>query len=250
MGLKLARNPRVPRTGRRLRRQIERCVRHPIRAGALIFSWLCGRPAQNGREIRLFQRALLSAGARAVRIFEWGLGNSTITYTSTLARAGREFEWHGVDHSPEWFQYVTATLARTPQARAVHLACVPFQHPMAVCFDRAADHEAIEQYVEQPRGRGTFDVILIDGRFRRRCLLTARDLLAPDGIVLLHDAHRSYYHAAFSAYPYGSLVSGGRRPASGKESLVWLGATTAGGAAVIRRLTAEETIVAPAAAPR
>jgi hypothetical protein len=250
MSPNLASNPRVPRTGRRLRRQIERCVRHPIRSGALILSWLCGRPAQNGREIRLFQRALLSIGARPVRIFEWGLGNSTITYTSTLARAEREFKWHGVDHSPEWFQYVTATLARTAQAQALQLACVPFQHPTAACFDRTADRDAIERYIEQPRGRGTFDVILIDGRFRRRCLLTARDVLAPGGIVMLHDAHRTYYHPAFSAFPYGALVSGGRRPASGKESLVWVGATTAGGAALIRRLTAEETVILPAAAFR
>jgi len=44
-----------------------------------------------------------------------------------------------------------------------------------------------------PAVKGKFDLIFVDGRERVRCLQTAFKRLKPNGIVLLHDANRTYY---------------------------------------------------------
>jgi hypothetical protein len=70
--------------------------------------------------------------------------------------------------------------------------------------DRHAD---LDTYVAGPSLLDLrFDAILVDGRKRRRCLLEARRLVADDGVVILHDAQRPYYHCAFSAYPASRRV--------------------------------------------
>jgi hypothetical protein len=64
--------------------------------------------------------------------------------------------------------------------------------------DRYADLDA---YVDAPAQLGgSFDVVMVDGRKRRRCLIEGSRLVASDGVVLLHDAHREYYHSAFSEF--------------------------------------------------
>ena len=47
---------------------------------------------------------------------------------------------------------------------------------------------------------------MVDGRKRRRCLLEASALLSDSGIVVLHDAWRTYYQCALETYPFARHI--------------------------------------------
>ena len=78
-------------------------------------------------------------------------------------------------------------------------------------------------------GKDEFDLIFIDGRFRRRCLLAARDSLAPKGVVILHDAQRPHYHDALSAYPHVRMFNTGNMPGTSQPSTIALCSLNDGG---------------------
>jgi hypothetical protein len=84
---------------------------------------------------------------------------------------------------------------------------------------------------------GRFDLILIDGRFRRRCLLAAKEAATPEGLVLLHDAQRLHYHASMTSYPHQVLLATGRLHGSRSPAHLWAGST--GNAALIADLATQ-----------
>lgn len=49
---------------------------------------------------------------------------------------------------------------------------------------------------------GPYDLIFVDGGDRAAELKHCVDLLAPDGVVFLHDAHREEYEPGIRAYPH------------------------------------------------
>jgi hypothetical protein len=71
--------------------------------------------------------------------------------------------------------------------------------------DHIADRDVnLDAYVELPRRMGvSFDIVIIDGRKRRRCLGVAAEVLVANGHVLLHDAWRTHYRPAMAAYSSG-----------------------------------------------
>ena len=54
-----------------------------------------------------------------------------------------------------------------------------------------------------------FDIVIVDGRFRRRCLIEAKKILAPEGYVVLHDAHKKHYHSPLDSYKHGKFIETG-----------------------------------------
>jgi len=82
--------------------------------------------------------------------------------------------------------------------------------------DRDRDRDAdLDDYVTLPGSlEMRFDIVLVDGRKRRRCLLEASRLLNDAGIVVLHDAWRAYYQCAFDAYPFARRIG----------DMLWVGA--------------------------
>ena len=92
--------------------------------------------------------------------------------------------------------------------------------PKEVCSPEATE------YVEYPRrlteSKG-FDVIIIDGRFRRRCLRVAAEVLAPGGLVLLHDARKTHYHGSLGIYEFGHFFDSGNLAGSKVKIKTWLG---------------------------
>jgi hypothetical protein len=68
-------------------------------------------------------------------------------------------------------------------------------------------HVDMDEYVNFPGQQNRrYDIILVDGRKRRRCLLEAAKLLKNDGVVLLHDAWRPYYNCAFDHFQSGRRI--------------------------------------------
>ena len=52
----------------------------------------------------------------------------------------------------------------------------------------------------------SFDLIYVDGRFRRRCLESASILIKPDGLVILDNAERKWYHETLRRLFDGQFV--------------------------------------------
>jgi hypothetical protein len=176
---------------------------HPIDFGYLAVWRTLGWPRQPWFEIQMVKAALLKTASP--RVFEWGLGASTIWYTRWLSKHRRDFHWFGIDHDERWLGWVAANV----EPARVHVESQPFAWNGESNYEPTRAHDL---YIQAPfRVGGQFDVILIDGRFRRRCVDVAMQVVAPGGLVLLSDAHREYYHCSLARHG-GRLVRVGHTP--------------------------------------
>ncbi len=160
---------------------------------------------------------------------------STLWLAGTLRKEGVEFELHSVDNHRGWHERVKAKVVDAGLSASVtlHLREFPpfwekpgwsWDGPPA-CGEFAPSAGAEQEYVTLPETLGgNFDVILVDARFRRRCLETAHGCLGPMGIVALHDAQKAQYHEPLSGYKYGVMLSSGTYyPTDPGEWRMWFG---------------------------
>lgn len=110
-------------------------------------------------------------------VLEWGSGNSTKYFTDFLTKNSINYKWTVVEHNKEWYNKVSDW--KIPNVEVIYA------------------EQSKEEYFDI---KGKFDVIIIDGRNRRKCLIKAKELLKPEGTVILHDADREYYHCGFEGY--------------------------------------------------
>jgi hypothetical protein len=166
-------------------------------------------PYMKARHVALIGNELLACAARPIRILEWGSGGSTAYFPRFLRDAGIPYSWLAIEYNRAWYDRVAESVAGDPNTTVLLFD---------VGNDRLRQRQMdMTDYVEYPRRQKLeFDMILIDGRKRRRCVLEARHLLAADGIALLHDAERRYYHCALSAFPDSRFIAYG----------LWRGALT------------------------
>ena len=159
------------------------------------------KPLMTQHEIRHIKKLLLSLGAKnsKVRVLEWGSGGSTVYFTQFLKRQNIPYLWRSVEYNKGWYEKVQQELSGDKNTRLA-------------LFDvgnRSLRQRNIpmEEYIKYPSTLGeAFDLIIVDGRKRRRCLLEADKILSPDGVVLLHDAQRKHYQCAFSVYRNHTFV--------------------------------------------
>jgi hypothetical protein len=121
---------------------------------------------------------------RARRFLEWGTGDNTAIMAGVASRRKAELML-SIDHRADHLRRIVAQLPR-----------YPFLHPRVIDAEETCetDGDSDPLYVAYPSLLGiTFDVILIAGRWRMECAMTARMLLAPRGIVLFHDWQRPRY---------------------------------------------------------
>jgi hypothetical protein len=177
------------------------------------------------RDGELVKAVLLNAGARTAQqrlhVLEWGSGQSTLAYSQILAEHGTCFQWLTLEYdrkffdtslAPELLNRADTVLRYVDDGKSLHGPVGAGRASIeAVCWnrtalrpaERATDREAdLDGYVDYPAATGhDFDVIIVDGRKRRRCLLAAADLMGARTIVLLHDAWHPHYHCALDRYP-------------------------------------------------
>ena len=215
-----------------IKRIIPGPVKHPLLAYAR-WQWEArGLPAQSPADIAILKKVLTEAGGSRLRVFEWGSGASTVYYSRYLTSVGRDFEWHAVDNSAKWHERVREKIGRAGLDEMAHTHCrefpafweLPGYTPRDPVPPKSYCSSAIvEEYVALPSELGSqFDVMIVDGRFRRRCLLVARDALAPQGVVLLHDASKPHYHPSLSAFPKVRMMQTGKLPGLNAESSIAL----------------------------
>lgn len=165
-------------------------------------------PVMTVREVVHLERLLLDRAAAArgpLDVFEWGSGGSTVYFPEFLRSRGVPFSWVSAEHSPHWESVVNGHLGDAGLLGDVRVKVLDpcdfnpkepghWAHPMG-------------DYVNYPLTLGRrFDVVVVDGRRRRRCLGAAEGVLAPGGLVVLHDAGRPYYRPGIDRYPSGRWV--------------------------------------------
>ena len=178
------------------------------------------KPWMKEGEIKSLEKILLNLGKKlsTLRILEWGSGGSTVHFTDFLKNRGIAYEWLSLEYNKDWYGEIRKLKSGDPRAKIVL-----FDVGNAELKQR---HANMDDYVSYPAKLGEkYDFILVDGRKRRRCLLEAKKLLLPGGVVVLHDAERKYYHCAFSRFPYSrflrtSLWVGKNEPAGAFGELI------------------------------
>jgi hypothetical protein len=107
------------------------------------------------------------------RVLEFGAGNSTLWLAARVA------DVTAVEHDERWSRRIASL--------GLPNVTVLFRSSSAGIVSQGSD-PYIGVLVELPRSR--FDVIVVDGVARDRCLAAVPDLLATGGIVLLDNADR------------------------------------------------------------
>ncbi|WP_316797154.1 FkbM family methyltransferase [Pedobacter agri] len=109
---------------------------------------------------------------KALHIFEYGSGNSTIFYAE---RAGSVTS---VEHDKGWYEKVKGTS--------------PANAEMIYC-----ELQRDGEYAKKAALLGKkFDIIIVDGRDRVRCCKYSLDALTPNGVIVLDDSEREVYENA------------------------------------------------------
>ena len=200
-----------------------------------LWSWY-GLPGQTLTEISVIKIALGHLFSRPIKVFEWGSGLSTIYYSEFLRKKGVDCKWYAVDNDRVWFQYLSSKVKSCGLNNKVFLNLLTFEpfwkkHGWDWSAKNISGFEPVLQqeieYIQYPNEHFSepLDVFFVDGRFRRRALLVAREKLASDGIVILHDSHRKHYSSSLHAYPFGLFFDGGPLfPGSKRRSQLWIGA--------------------------
>jgi len=158
-------------------------------------------PKMRKKEIEFIKKTLLdvSDSKHSMNVLEWGSGGSTVFFTDFLRKHNVNYTWISLEYNTEWFNKVNDAIKKD---KSVNL----------ILFDVGngnlkQTNISMDDYVYYPLTLNIrFDVIIIDGRKRRRCLEVARKIWTEGGVVLLHDAHRKYYQCAFEFYKNARLV--------------------------------------------
>lgn len=186
-------------------------------------AWMSVRDADLYEQ--LLHRLAVDRAPGPLSVLEWGAGRSTAWYTGYLANLGVPYRWLALEHNAQFVEEVVRpSLAHRPDTAVLRAAeTTPAEvaerlsagGTVVVSFDYGMlrpdlpDHEAdrlpdLDDYVHFPAALGLeWDLAVVDGRKRRRCVLQAASVLNAGGYVALHDAWRKHYQCAWSAYASG-----------------------------------------------
>jgi hypothetical protein len=168
------------------------------------------KPWMKYREIRVIEDLLI--GLQPMRCLEWGVGFGTLHFPRLLPKEG---QWQAVEHDSVW----AGKIGGMELPAQVKLHNVPPDSEPWSPANGDGDFRDFRKYVQFPARYGPYDFILVDGRAREACLLEARSLLAPQGVVVLHDANRDFLRMQLGLFPHQLAFRDYRRYSGG----VWMG---------------------------
>lgn len=195
-----------------------------------------GLPAQTRKDIQIFKSIFDQFSGKEINVFEWGSGFSSIYFAQYLQRRRAHFHWHSIDNNKEWYEKVAFKIKKLGLDPCVDLyfeEFLPFWEkpewewknipPPRGVFSPKSDSE--QRYVQFPKSlKMKFDIVIVDARFRRHCLQTAREVLAPGGVVIVHDAQKKHYHVGLKDYSYGKFYNTGEWfPFQEVQNQLWVG---------------------------
>lgn len=135
--------------------------------------------------------ASLFEAQRPKSVLEFGAGHSTRVWPDQMKGL---LQWVAIEHSVRWFNELQGKVDERVDLRL---------------------RKRRDYYAPLLLEGGWFDFILVDGLYRCACMLVASLLLAPGGIVVLHDAGRPEYLASWDVFPYHELLYPGELPLPG-----------------------------------
>lgn len=135
----------------------------------------------------VIMRSLLWA-QRPLRVLEWGAGDSTVYWPGQCPWLG---EWVAIEHDVGWYERLKGEVDGCVDLRLV------------------SREEYYEPLLSEAR---EYDLVIVDGLYRRCCLLVATEVVAWGGIVVLHDAGREEYKASWGVYPNHEVLYRGELP--------------------------------------
>jgi hypothetical protein len=160
-----------------------------------------------------------------LKVVEWGGGRSTCWYTNVLEYTNTSYHWLMLEHNRNFFDrrikdkimirrgsfvFYKDNIPENLKEIYVNSSgpiCVVFEHGFVSPYgtgiyeDRLVNMDA---YVDLPeRFNIDCDLAIIDGRKRRRCVLSGKKLVGNHGYVVLHDAWRKHYQCAWPAFCSG-----------------------------------------------
>jgi len=155
-------------------------------------------PYMKQREILLLEELLDNLQPK--RCLEWGAGHSTLYFPQYL---GLDARWLAIEHDDEWAEKVNSLNA---DARVKTVGVPPKTFPWT---DEHGDgaYTDLADYVDYPEASAPYDFILVDGRARIACLKRAYDWISDNGVVVLHDAMRTYYHQPLKIFPHQAFFN-------------------------------------------
>ncbi|MFA6264032.1 MAG: class I SAM-dependent methyltransferase [Candidatus Babeliales bacterium] len=115
---------------------------------------------------------------RDAKILEFGSGASTIWF------AQRTKNLVSIEHNAHWFKTVLDKLKADKTVINVKLS-----------LKKRPYHTACDAFPDE-----TFDLILVDGRNRKLCIINSLRILKRGGILMLDNAERSYYQCVINEY--------------------------------------------------
>lgn len=168
----------------------------------------------------------LSENTKVLEILEWGSGNGTIFFSSFLKEKGIDFHWTAIEHFLPWHEKVKQMLKDKGLDDRVE---VLLKSPTMQEDKLLQEKEDLSEYIHYPKRIGkNFDFILVDGRRRAECLLSASSIVSTKGVVALHDAERVWYYSGFEPYiNRGEFINEISSPnACGGVQKLWIGKIT------------------------
>ena len=157
------------------------------------FNVITVKPMMKYREIDIVADILKKL--RPQNCLEWGSGYGTMYFPSLLEGGAK---WTAVEHNKEWAEKVQE-MNKRPNVSIFHVApnSSKWTDP-----DNDGAYADLKDYIEFPEKFGAFDFILVDGRARIECMKKTLSLLSEKGVLVLHDANRTYYHKTFDLFRY------------------------------------------------
>jgi predicted O-methyltransferase YrrM len=176
-------------------------------------------------EIRFIEKTLIELAqyTKFINVLEWGSGFSTIYFSKFLKQKGIPFKWIAIEHFVPWYEKVISMLTENNLSNEVECILI---NPTSEPDKNIQETYNMDEYINLPSTFDiNFDLIIIDGRKRSECLKTASTVLSADGVAILHDAEREWFHDGFKYYVNGGeFVTTNITPAArGGVQKMWVG---------------------------
>lgn len=176
-------------------------------------------------EIKYIKKKLIEQNQNNsfLNILEWGSGNSTIFFSKFLKEENIPFKWIAIENFLPWYEKVLKMIELENLSNNVE--CILLS-PTNESNKNIQETLNLEDYINYPLKLDLkFNLIFVDGRKRKECLEIASKSLAPQGLVLLHDAEREWFHPSFKFFKDGGkfVISNPSSAAYGGIQKLWEG---------------------------
>lgn len=176
-------------------------------------------------EIRFIEKTLAESAQNneILNVLEWGSGFSTIYFSKFLKQNDIPFKWIAIEHFLPWYTKVLSMISENNLSNEVECVLI---NPTSEPDKNIQETFNMDDYINFPSTLDTkFNIIIVDGRKRSECLKTASNVLAADGVTILHDAEREWFHDGFKYFVNGGeFVTTNITPAArGGVQKLWVG---------------------------